>query len=146
MCPIPESPEDRALSMRRIRDATGLDEAVLERLVRSFYKRARLDPEIGPRFKDVQDWESHIAKVTAFWSSVALMSGRYQGQPMAAHLPLELRGLHFVRWLALFEQTAREMCSEVAADYLMEKANRIAESLKTSTSIARGELPHRRGG
>jgi hemoglobin len=123
----------------------GIDEAVLERLVRAFYERARLDPEIGPKFANVDDWESHIAKIAAFWSSVALTSGRYQGQPMVAHLPLELRGPHFMRWLALFEQTARETCSEAAADYLIAKARRIAASLEMGASSARGELPEPHG-
>jgi hemoglobin len=145
MHPIAATPEDRAETIRRVRDATGLDDAVLERLVRTFYERARLDAEIGPKFANIQDLESHIARITAFWSSVALMSGRYQGQPMAAHFPLELRGPHFTRWLALFEQTARETCSAAAADYLMEKAHRIAASLEIGASVARGELPGRHG-
>ena len=46
----------------------------------------------------------------AFWSSVALMSGRYHGQPMAKHLPLPIDARHFDRWLALFETTARDLC------------------------------------
>jgi len=57
----------------------GLDEAMIDRLVRTFYARARLDPLIGPVFESrMQDWESHFGRMCAFWSSVALMSGRYQ--------------------------------------------------------------------
>jgi len=37
-----------------------------------------------------------------FWSSVALTSRRYYGQPMAAHLPLPIDTPHFNRWLELF--------------------------------------------
>ncbi|HEY8289062.1 MAG TPA: group III truncated hemoglobin, partial [Acetobacteraceae bacterium] len=88
--PIPETPERRAAITREIEAVTGLDEPTLERLVRTFYGAARLDPLIGPIFDRVKDWEAHIAQITAFWSSVALMSGRYHGQPMAAHMPLEL--------------------------------------------------------
>ena len=43
----------------------------------------------------------------AFWSSVALMSGRYHGQPMVAHLPLPIDTPHFDRWLEIFAETAR---------------------------------------
>ena len=69
---------------------------MIERLVRAFYRRARLDPLIGPVFEaKVQDWESYIERMCAFWSSVALMSGRYHGQPMAAHLPLPINTPHF---------------------------------------------------
>ena len=67
---------------------TGIDEAMIERLVRAFYRRARLDPLIGPVFEaKVQDWESYIERMCAFWSSVALMSGRYHEQPMVARMP-----------------------------------------------------------
>src|SRR5262245_21734457 len=64
----------------------GINEPMIDRLVRTFYGRARLDPLIGPIFEEtVHDWEAHFARICAFWSSVALMSGRYHGQPMAVH-------------------------------------------------------------
>jgi hemoglobin len=139
--PIPESPEHRAAITRRIQGATGLDEPTLERLVRAFYAMARRDPEIGPLFDDVTDWKTHIANITAFWSSVALLTGRYHGQPMAAHVPLPLEPRHFHRWLALFERTAREICTQEGADLLMEKARRIASNLALGVAVSRGELP-----
>ena len=43
------------------------------------------------------------AQMCAFWSSVALMTGRYHGTPMAKHLPLPVDAGHFDRWLELFE-------------------------------------------
>jgi hemoglobin len=137
----PETPERRAEIMRAIEAATGLDDAMLERLVRSFYERARRDPLIGPKFDVVHDWDDHIARIAGFWSSVALMSGRYHGRPLPAHVPLDLHGPHFARWLALFEETAREICPPSAVPYLMEKARRIAASLAMGTAVARGELP-----
>ncbi|PZW37750.1 hypothetical protein C8P66_14127, partial [Humitalea rosea] len=42
--PFPETQERRAALSRDITAATGLDEAVLERLVRAFYAAAREDP------------------------------------------------------------------------------------------------------
>jgi hemoglobin len=115
----------------------------LERLVRSFYARARHDEVIGHLFDGVRDWEKHIAKITTFWSSVGLLTGRYHGQPLAAHFPLPLQPTHFARWLVLFEKTARETCSAEGADYLMEKAHRIARSLEMGVAVSRGELPSR---
>ncbi len=94
----------------------------------------------------MQDWEKHIAKITAFWSSVGLLTGRYHGQPLAAHFPLPLEPLHFARWLVLFEQTARQVCTPEGADYLMEKAHRIARSLEMGVAVSRGELPSPIGG
>ena len=42
---------------------------------------------LGPIFNNaIADWPEHLEKLTAFWSSVMLTSGRYKGNPMAAHL------------------------------------------------------------
>ena len=138
---FPETPERRAAITRQIQAVTGLDEPALERLVRAFYDAARHDPTIGPLFDDVLDWEAHIARITTFWSSVALMTGRYHGQPMIPHLKLPLEPKHFVRWLELFEQTARAMCSEPGAELLIAKARRIAQSLQLGIEVQRGVLP-----
>jgi hemoglobin len=140
---VPETPEHRVAISRRLREATGLDEPTLERLIRTFYTAARTDPLIGPMFDGMDDWEHHIATITEFWSSVALMTGTYHGQPMAKHAKLPLRPEHFARWLALFEQTARNVCTEPGADLLIEKSRRIAESLQIGISVHRGELPRR---
>jgi len=125
----------------RIRTETGLDEAMIERLVRAFYARVRDDHLIGPIFAErIVEWEPHLQRMCAFWSSVALMSGRYHGQPMRKHLPLPIDGRHFDRWLALFEATARDLCPPAAADHLVERARRIAESLELGIAGAKGTL------
>ena len=139
--PIPETPEHRAALARSIRAATSLDEATLERLLRAFYAAAREDALLGPAFAHVADWEAHIARICAFWSSVALMTGRYHGQPMAAHLPLGLGAEHFARWLDLFEQTARGICTPEGTEHLMARARRIAQSMEIGIEVSRGVLP-----
>lgn len=144
--PIPESAERRAAIIREIEAATGLDEPMLERLVREFYDRARQDDLLGPKFAHVADWEKHIAQIWDFWSSVALMTGRYHGQPLAAHVPLGLEPQHFARWLELFEATARDVCPPQGADHLIDRAHRIARSIRTGLEVQRGKLPPRRGG
>ncbi len=91
----------------QIQAETGIDEEMIERLVRAFCVRVRADETLGPIFSArIAEWEPHLQKMFAFWSSVALMSGRYHGQPMARHLPLPIDAEHFDRWLALFAQTA----------------------------------------
>ena len=124
---------------------TGIDEAMIERLVRAFYHRARLDPLIGPVFESrVQDWEGHIARLCAFWSSVALMSGRYHGQPMRAHLPLPIDTPHFDRWLAIFTETARSVCPPPAAAHFLSRAHRIADSLELGIAARNAEIRPKR--
>jgi hemoglobin len=120
---------------------TGIDEAMIERLVRRFYEAVREDPLLAPIFAArIRDWEPHLQRMFAFWSSVALMSGRYHGQPMAKHLPLPADGRHFDRWLALFEATARRECPPAAAEHFIERARRIAESLEMGMAATHGVL------
>lgn len=140
-----ETPERRAALTQEIVAATGVDEATLERLVCTFYGAARKDEILGPLFARVDDWDAHIAKICAFWSSVALMTGRYHGQPLTPHLPLNLTPRHFVRWLALFEATAAKVCTPAGAAYLAERARRIASSLEIGSAVRRGELPTKTG-
>jgi hemoglobin len=123
--------ERRARVTAQVVERTGLDDAMVERLVRAFYGRVRTDALLGPVFAErVADWELHLRRMCAFWSSVALMSGRYHGQPMEKHLPLPVDARHFDRWLALFEETVRQACPPAAAAHVIERARRIAESLK----------------
>jgi hemoglobin len=75
-----------------------------------------------------------------FWSSVALMSGRYHGQPMVKHLPLPVDSGHFDRWLALFEQTAQVVCPPAAAAHFLDRARRIAGSLELGIAAHKGEI------
>jgi hemoglobin len=69
------------------------------------------------------------------------MTGRYHGQPFAAHVSLPLVPRHFVRWLALFERIAPAVCSPEGVAHSMDKAHRIARSREIGTTVARNELP-----
>ncbi len=123
--------ERRAKITQTIQVETGIDDAMIEQLVRAFYARVRQDLLIGPIFDArIVDWEPHLQRMCAFWSSVALMTGRYHGQPMKLHLPLPIDADHFDRWLMLFETTAREVCPAKAADHFIIRAHTIAESLE----------------
>jgi hemoglobin len=131
----------RAAITSKIQAETGIDETMIERLVRGFYDRVRDDAILGPVFAaKIADWEPHLQKMFAFWSSVALMSGAYHGQPMQKHLPLPIDASHFDRWLELFAETARELCPPKAADCFIERAQKIAESLELGLAGARGVL------
>ena len=131
----------RAAITAQIQAETGIDEAMIERLVRGFYARVRDDEVLGPIFAaKIADWEPHLQKMCAFWSSVALMSGRYHGQPMAKHLPLPIDARHFDRWLTLFEEAARDLCPPRAAEHFVMLARRIAESLELGVAGVHGVL------
>lgn len=120
---------------------TGIDEGMIERLVRGFYAKIREDALLAPIFEArIKDWDTHLQRMCAFWSSVALMSGRYHGSPMTLHLPLPVDATHFDRWLALFEETAQELCPPEAQAHFVERARRIAESLELGIASQRGLL------
>lgn len=117
---------------------TGLDDAVLTRLVHGFYDRVRADPLLGPVFADhITDWPPHLEKMVEFWSSVALMTGRYHGAPMPKHLALPVDAEHFHRWLTLFRATAQQVCTEEGAAWVIERAERIAASIHMNVENAR---------
>jgi hemoglobin len=133
--------ERRARITADLMASTGIDDAMIERLVRTFYGRVQADPLIGPVFAArIKDWDAHITKLCAFWSSVALMTGRYHGQPMQAHLELPVAAEHFDRWIAIFEATANELCSPVAAEHFIERARRIADSFELGIAGRQGRI------
>jgi len=137
------SPKTRAQLTAEVALRTGIDDAMIDRLVRAFYARARADAMLGPvfaaRIAD-DEWEPHIARINAFWSSVALMTGEYHGRPMQLHINLPVDAEHFDRWLALWEATAREVCPPAAADHFIAKARLIAPSLELGIAIQHGEM------
>lgn len=127
--------------VEHIQSRTGIDEAMIERLVHAFYGRVRNDPLIGPVFAArISDWEPHLARMCMFWSSVALMSGRYHGAPMPKHTVLPVDARHFDRWMELFRQTAREVCPPEAAELFIDRATLIARSLEAGVAAANGRL------
>jgi hemoglobin len=109
-----------------------LSEEDIGRLVDAFYDKVRVDPQLGPVFNNaIDDWGPHLATMRKFWSSVMLTSGRYKGNPVAVHQ--RVSGIEFElfeRWLALFDETCREMFDRDLAGVFGGKARRIAESLK----------------
>ena len=133
--------ERRAQLTADIAKKTEITEAMIERLVHGFYAKVRTDALLAPVFEArIRDWEPHLGQMCAFWSSVALMSGRYHGTPMVKHLPLPVDAAHFDRWLALFEQAAREICPPQAAAHFVERARRIAASLELGVAGGQGVL------
>ena len=110
-----------------------MTEADLQHLVDLFYAKVRRDPLLGPVFNNaVDDWPEHLEKLGAFWSSVMLTTGRYKGSPMSAHVrqASAIQPEMFDRWLDLWRETARETLAAADAHAVIEKAERIAESLK----------------
>ena len=123
------------------------DEAGIARLVHAFYARARNDWLLGPVFEAaIEDWDEHLDTLVRFWCSVLLRAGRYRGNPMAAHRPLDLDTQHFARWLALWDRTAHDVLPREQARHVFETAQRIGQSLRIGLEIDPLRQRRRAGG
>ncbi len=110
---------------------TVIDEASITALVDTFYDRARADAQLGPVFAAaVEDWPAHMATLKAFWSSVMLRSGRYKGNPFAAHKALPIQPDLFGVWLGLWRTTTADLFTFELAGQFDQKALQIAQSLR----------------
>ena len=123
--------------------AAGVSEPMIRGLVEAFYGKVCRDPVLGPIFnREVEDWDAHLAKLTDFWSSVMLMTGRFKGRPMATHAAVaDITPAHFAHWLALFAETAAEVCPPAAAELFAARARTIGQSLQMGLAVSRGEAP-----
>lgn len=110
-----------------------VDRAFIGALVRDFYGRVRSDARLGPIFaSEIQgDWEPHLEKMTDFWCSVILKNGGYNGRPVPAHLKLkQVREGDFDIWLGHFRKTVADRCPPDVSEVFVDRAERIARSLK----------------
>ncbi|MBN9589037.1 MAG: hypothetical protein BGN85_05490 [Alphaproteobacteria bacterium 64-11] len=123
----------RSENPRRRPAHPAIDEKMVQQLVHRFYAHIRADAELGPIFNKAigTDWDAHLDKMCDFWSSVMLMTGRYKGNPMVAHMRLKVvRPAHFERWLTLFRQTSQEVCPPEISELFIGRAENIARSLQ----------------
>jgi hemoglobin len=116
-----------------------LSEEQIGALLDLFYTKVRADPELGPVFARIiaeEGWPAHMATIQDFWSAVMLKSGRYKGNPFQVHK--EVEGISpelFTRWLALFDESCREMVPPELAAAMHGRAVQIADSLKAGLSF-----------
>lgn len=112
-------------------DVVDCTENEIRTLVDAFYARVRRDPALGPIFNArVDDWDHHLAKLADFWSAILLRTRRFDGSPMAKHAGLDgLSAELFLRWLALFRETAGRQPNRAMAEQACAAAERIADSL-----------------
>ena len=119
---------DHALSI-------GITDNYIDVLVDRFYDQIKLHAILGPIFETAigDDWDPHLSRMKDFWASVAMNAGRYSGKPVPAHQKhsASIEPWHFNIWLGLFKQTLEDTApTSEAVDYFMERAERIAQSLK----------------
>lgn len=129
-------------------ETKSISAAEIEATLRLFYGGVRDDDVIGPVFRRViaeEDWDTHVARIGAFWRKVLLDEPGFDGRPMQKHVAIgELEQHHFERWLALFEKACRSECSPGSAEIWIARAQLIGASLLRG--VALHKLPRRRDG
>lgn len=103
--------------------------------VTAFYTAVRQEDTIGPIFNNAigsdEHWQEHFETLTDFWMTVLLGVHSYKGNPFLVHRQLpELRNAHFDIWLGIFEQVSKEKLRPELAETAIDKAHRIASSLR----------------
>ncbi len=114
-------------------------EEEVAQLVHAFYAKVRQDEVLGPIFNSqVHDWDHHLVTLVNFWSSILRGTGSYSGTPMQKHAAMaHLDETLFKRWLALFEETAKEQSNQAMGRRAITSAERIAQSLWYGYQMAR---------
>lgn len=116
--------------------AEPVTEAMVRALVDMFYTRAHADPLLGPFFAaTIPDWPGHLAVVGAFWSRVLRGTDGYRGCVMGAHGRLRMKAAHFDRWLALFEDSARQTLPPDGFERAMSVARSLDERLRRFAAL-----------
>ncbi len=135
-------------SVEQISENAGI-EAAIEACVRNFYAKGRNDDLLGPVFNSsVANWERHLRRIQDFWSRTLLGTARYSGHPYPAHTHLPVEPEHFARWMALFEETARETLDADLAEKAIGRARHMSASFQAGIFPFKDEhgrpsrLPH----
>jgi hemoglobin len=133
------------------RDLVG--RADVEALLRQFYGQVLVDDVLAGPFTDVRDrgLEAHLPVMADFWDTVLFHAGLYQGSAVRVHQPVHDRhrlcANHFLRWLALWNDTVDRMFEGPIADHAKVQATRIARAmhhrLTATNSSALDELVSR---
>lgn len=105
-------------------------------LVSGFYKKVRLNPEIGPFFNEViLDWDEHLEKLTDFWESSLFFKSLYKGNPQKVHVKVDqennqqISSYHFGIWLNLWFETIDELYEGELAHRAKNNARKMSSHL-----------------
>ncbi|WP_324720765.1 group III truncated hemoglobin [Salinimicrobium sp. HB62] len=105
-------------------------------LVSSFYIKVRANKKIGHFFNDrIEDWPSHLEKLTDFWETNLFMVSKFRGNPMRAHKEVDrhfqnsIEQAHFGEWLNLWFQTIDELFEGERANIAKNRARNMAHNL-----------------
>jgi hemoglobin len=110
--------------------------ADIELLVNTFYDRIRQNEKIGFYFNEtIDDWDSHLKKISDFWDTQLLNARNFRGNPRVAHIKVdndfnhEITTKEFGEWLNLWFQTIDELFKGEVAQTAKERARKMSTHL-----------------
>lgn len=120
------------MSLRETQFGAVLRREQLKELVDRFYLDVRADDQIGPVFERALAgrWDTHLARMVDFWSTVMLGSRDFRGNVFGKHMALGPIGpSHFARWLTLWHKNTNALFPPGPAKELQDVAHGIARNL-----------------
>ncbi|AVO47919.1 globin [Melaminivora suipulveris] len=108
------------------------DAESVHRLVHGFYAEVRADAELGPLFDGAigDHWDTHLARMVDFWSTVMLGARSFRGDVFSKHMALDgVQPGHFATWLQLWQRTTEAIFIPEVARELQTVAHGIARNL-----------------
>jgi len=118
---------DQAMTQEEQKDIEDRDDIVA--FVDRFYEKVRADELLAPVFHSkiaADEWQFHLNRMYDFWNAMIFYADRYEGNPLAKHMSLEVEQKHFDRWLSLFHATIDELFSGPVAEGVKERSRQIA--------------------
>lgn len=102
--------------------------------IRPFYMDIRQHHLLGPIFNSrIDDWDSHLDKITEFWALQTGGPSQYRGGFAGAHMRLGIQKEHFTEWLKLWDFNCRRQLSEELARPMSGLAHEMAARLSRIT-------------
>lgn len=101
-------------------------------LVNSFYNAVQENEILGFIFNDVAkiNWDEHLPRMYAFWTSMLLNEHLFSGNPMEKHITLSritsMTEIQFNEWLLLFTTTVDKLFKGEIANEAKFRAENIA--------------------
>lgn len=105
-------------------------------LVHTFYNKIRADKEISPYFNElIQDWDSHLEKLTDFWETNLFGIRKFKGNPIEVHNKVDehfngqISANEFGIWLNYWFQTLDSLFEGENVEILKRRARKMGSFL-----------------
>ena len=105
-------------------------------LIHQFYDKIRADEETSPYFNElIQDWESHLEKLTDFWETNLFGIRKYSGNMIQVHNKVDehfngqINANEFGIWLNYWFQTLDSLFEGQNVEILKYRARRMGTNI-----------------